>query len=198
MPITQDRLRDLLEEYERTIVAVTARLKAATEINALRSLTDHDKFELLYNEVLLLSNLPRTYAIVERRDLNRNWKRNQSAAAKQERARRAKGIAPRGKPTDTDWVPHETYQGRFPSGDDYESFDHDAQFAPEQKRPSPNANANSAAAGSNEYDIYLCQHELGLADKPTETQYAKWRQDKLTPEKRNLSNVFGNSAEGED
>jgi hypothetical protein len=187
MPITQARFRDLLEEYERTITSVNARLRAAEEINASRSLTDRDRFELLYNEVLLLSSLPRTYAIVERRDLNRNWKRNQSAAAKQERTRRAKGIAPRGKPTDTDWLPHESYQGRFPSTDDYESFDRDARFAPETaSMPTP-----TRAVQTSEYDIHLCQHELGLANKPTEEQYAKWCEARSRPEKRDLRDVFG-------
>jgi len=184
MPITQDRLRDLLEEHERTLQAIDSLLRATDSLGANRSLQADEKFTMLISEISLLRSLSRTYAIVERRWLNANWKKNQRSAAKQERARRLAGVTPRGRPSDSDWMPQESYHGLAPSGDDYVHFDHNAAFAPDKARMKP-------LQASDEYDIYRCQHELGLADKPTAEQLAKWREERSRPEERDLSNVFG-------
>jgi hypothetical protein len=187
MPITQDRLRDLLEEHERTLQSIDARLNTADRLHANQSLTAADKFEMLHSDITLLRSLSRTFAIVERRWLNANWKKNQRSAAKQERARRLAGVAPRGKPTDSDWLPHESYSGLAPSADDYDRFDRDPAFAPSTAP----ASGQHVAPANSEYDIYACQYELGLADKPSEQQLAAWRTKRAQPEKRDLSDVFG-------
>ncbi len=173
MPITQERLRDLLEEHETWINALSAFRTNADSIYNNPALAASDKLEMLYGETLLLRDLSRTYAIVERRDLNRNWKLNQRLAAKQQRKRRAAGIVPRGMATETDWVPHEA------------SFD-EAAYAAHNADPANQANS----------EIAQCMTEMGLSEPPSPSMLENWRTNRAGPRKITSENLWG-ASEGE-
>jgi hypothetical protein len=168
MPITQQRLRDLLEEHEACLRAIDALRTNAEGHYRNKMLDATDRVEMLYAETLLLADVPRLYAKLERRDLDRNWKKNQKLAAKQERKRRAKGIAPRGQPTDTDWVPHTQAPQPEP-----------VVFTDEDEAAYAAFNAQGAAPLDDE--AAQCMRELGLTEPPSPSLLESWREGRNGP-----------------
>jgi hypothetical protein len=195
MPITQSRLRDLLEEYETTISAIQLALRRARGIMESETLSGVQKADLLFGELAPLGALPRMLALVERRDLNRSWKRNQRQADIAARKRRERGVPERGKPTDSDWLPRAHFGEQYIADDGYDAWEREEAakgpaMAPPAVSPDQVAKLHADDAKPRalpaEYDIFLCQHELGLADQPTEAQLAQWREKRRQRERSEL------------
>jgi hypothetical protein len=184
MSITQERIRDLLEEYENLINAVQACLRRAGDLIGRETLTAADKADMLWNELCTLKAIPRYHAMVERRDLNRNWKRNQRQADKARQKRRERGIPERSRnATDTDWLPRGLgVSEQFIEDDGYDAFNADPRFAPTNPasatRPSDADDNRKPSQLTPEQEVYLCMHEMGLAEKPTADQLTFWKEMK--------------------
>lgn len=182
MPITQERIRDLLVEYKQWLDTIDS-LVADAATREQSGQTTQAKYIQLVADVERLRRCHRHYFTVEWRDLNRNWKRNQRQAAKMEAKRRRQGVAPRKdyEGIKGDFVPRgilslspeqqreEEIYRRFCAGEGADEMEggFEGDFLPLAPPPQ-----------NDEMDKIRCQYELGLANAPTEEQLEAWRNKK--------------------
>jgi hypothetical protein len=94
MPITQDRLLDLLTEYE-SFARAHDRLMHNLNRVAECGMTATDKAELFRAEVAACEHIPRTFMMIERRHYNANHRRNDRTREREARKRRERGVPER-------------------------------------------------------------------------------------------------------
>ncbi len=178
MPVTQDRLRDLLTEYKRYLDAFGQLIQGAVT----REDAGFDARTKYLNIVAELENIraiqhPRF--TIEWDLLNRNWKRNQRQAEIQRNKRARLGVVPR--------RPHEGIAGDYiPRGilslspDQMREEEEYARFNAglEGGETLPVRKSEEVVTDQTEMQLIQCQFELGLANKPTEEQFTAWKERK--------------------
>lgn len=94
MPITQDRLRNLVEESERNLTRMAHLWTLIEGLDNSPHISDQDKLiAIRANADDYLNSRDCTYTVLERERIKYNWKRNEREAEKQRtlRTRRAQG-----------------------------------------------------------------------------------------------------------
>src|SRR5579864_986386 len=87
MPITQERVLALLDEYEDFIKARNVLVTALRRVLAMRDVPSDMKLELIESELAAMQYVPTTLAMIERRHFNTFGRRNLRMRAKMARRR---------------------------------------------------------------------------------------------------------------
>jgi hypothetical protein len=95
MPITQQRMTDLLCEYEKHLDVLDLLARNIRTVCAMSEWSAEEKVRAIEAEVLACAEVPRTCAVVERRHFDSHAARNEYMRSRMERLRRASGIVPR-------------------------------------------------------------------------------------------------------
>jgi hypothetical protein len=98
MPITQQRMTDLLTEYEKHLAVLDLLARNIRTVCA-STWDDSEKVRAIEAEVLACAELPRVCAVVERRHFDSHATRNEYMRERMARKRRAEGV-----PARTAWV----------------------------------------------------------------------------------------------
>lgn len=92
MPITQDRLRNLVEENERNLARMEHLWQLIEGLRGSTNIADGDKFHALCaNAQEYLCARDYAYTLLERDRIRTNWKRNERSASKMRRMRERRG-----------------------------------------------------------------------------------------------------------
>ena len=97
MPLTQQRMLDLLTEYERFVAAHDAMIANVHQAIAL-PFSPADKLDLIKAELATMAYMPREFMRIERRHYNTNARRNDKMREKMAARRRAQGVPLRDSP----------------------------------------------------------------------------------------------------
>ena len=93
MPITQDRIKSLVEESERNLVRMAHMLTFIQEVCSSTTLSDSDKWRAINaNASEYLGRRDCVYTVLERERIKTNWKRNERSADKMRRMRGRRGM----------------------------------------------------------------------------------------------------------
>lgn len=172
MPITQSRLKDLLEEHEAWIAALDRFYTWFIDVKNAKT-NPENKLDLLESELAGLRALSRTYAIVERRWIKANWKRNERLALRQTSKRRLKGMKPQLGTNDT------APSNQLVIDREYEEFNAGiGAYSTGANEPDNGEYLafNTGNLPANETEAEQCKRELQLKELPSEALLENWRE----------------------